>query len=73
MSKEKPTPEEFAYFIYNMPTEESEEFFKRTKSILKEKSNQEIEEIKVQLREIEKALDESISRRKKLNRLSKKM
>jgi len=69
----KITPEEFAYYIYNMSTQEAEDFFKDVKSVLKEKSQQEVEEVRKQLEQVNKALDASIERKKKLNKLSKKM
>lgn len=67
------TPEELAYFIYNLRIEESEDFFKKTKEILQEKADQEIEEIRSQLDHVNQALDQSIERKKKLKKLSKKM
>lgn len=66
-------PEDFAYFIYNMPTQQAEDYFRKVKATLRDKSNQEVEEVRLQLEEVNRALDQSLERRKKLRKLSSKM
>jgi len=67
------TPEEFAYFIYHMSTQQSKEFFEDVKAVLIEKSQQEVEEAEKELKEAKKALNASIKEKKELNKLIKKM